>query len=153
MRVHSKKYCEYGKRSRGRIHKKQLKSLGLFRPEQKRLRGGLVAAYSFSWGKWRDSTGLWSLWELQDPREQHGAMAGGRWGWGLEMFFTRRWGAWNRFLGAEVMALSCWSSRSVWTMLPDTGTEFWVACMEPGRGLNDPCGPFHLEIFYFSFIW
>jgi len=48
MRVHSKKYCEYGKRSRGRIHKKQLKSLGLFRPEQKRLRGGLVAAYSFS---------------------------------------------------------------------------------------------------------
>jgi len=36
-------------------------------------------------------------------------------------FFTRGWWAWNR-----ATAPSCLSSRSIWTLLSDTGFEFWV---------------------------
>ena len=31
------------------------------------------------------------------------------------------------------------SSRSVWTVLSDTGFGFWVVCVEPGVRLSDPC--------------
>lgn len=41
------------------------------------------------------------------------------------------------------------SSRSVWTMLLDIGFEFW---MVPRVGLDDPCGPFQLGMFYVSLI-
>lgn len=41
------------------------------------------------------------------------------------------------------------SSRSVWTMLLDIEFEFWVV---PRVGLDDPCSPFQLGIFYVSLI-
>ena len=34
----------------GKMYEQQLKSLGLFSPEKRRLRGGLMVAYSFSQG-------------------------------------------------------------------------------------------------------
>jgi len=39
-----------GKGLQGRICEEGLRCLGLFSPEQRRMRGGLMAAYSFSQG-------------------------------------------------------------------------------------------------------
>ena len=45
----------------GKACEKQLRSLGLFSPEQRRLRGGLMVAYSSSQGERRGSAELCSL--------------------------------------------------------------------------------------------
>jgi len=44
-----------------------------------------------------------------------------------KMFFVEKvvWD-WNRLLRAVVMALSCWSARSVWIMLSEIWLDFWV---------------------------
>ena len=39
-----------GKDLEGKVHEEQLRTFGLFGPEQRRLRGGLMAAYSPSQG-------------------------------------------------------------------------------------------------------
>ena len=41
-------------------------------------------------------------------------------------FWTRGWQAHNRLPRAVGTALSCWSSRSIWTALSDIGFECWM---------------------------
>ena len=61
----------------GKTYKEQLRALGLFSPEQSRLRGGLMVACSSLMrgveGK-ALSSALWG--QRQDPRERHGAVTG-----------------------------------------------------------------------------
>ena len=61
----------------GKMYEERLRSLGLFSPEQSRLRGGLVAACS-SLTRGAEGQVLSSApWEQrQDPREWHGAGTG-----------------------------------------------------------------------------
>jgi len=47
-------------------------------------------------------------------------------------FCTRGQWAWHRLSRAMPMALSCWSVRSVWTLLSDID---WC-CVKPEVGLN-----------------
>lgn len=49
-------------------------------------------------------------------------------------------GDWDRLPRTVVRALSCWSSRSVWTTLSDIWFVFGWSCMEPGVGLDEMCG-------------
>jgi len=56
-----------------------------------------------------------------------------RWG-NRERFCTRGWWAWSRLPRAVGTALSCWSSRSVWTVFLNIG--FGWSCVEPGVGLQ-----------------
>ena len=46
---------------------------------------------------------------------------------------------WNRLSRAVVVAPSCQSSRSIWTVLSDIGFEFGQSYAEPEVGLKDPC--------------
>ena len=89
---------EKGLRARGR--RKQLRSLGLFSPEQGRLRGLMAAEVPPR--EQRGSAELWYLQQRQGPRERHGAVSGDgqpgvrdrvctreRWAWNS---LTRQWG-------------------------------------------------------------
>jgi len=60
VREHSKEDCEDGEEHEGKVCEEQLRSLGLFSPEQGRLRGGLMAAAA-PHREWRGSTELCSL--------------------------------------------------------------------------------------------
>ena len=61
----------------GKTYEEQLKSLGLFSPEQSSLRGGLMAACNFFTRGAEGQVLSSALWEQrQDPREQHGAGTG-----------------------------------------------------------------------------
>ena len=62
----------------------------------------------------------------QGQREQHGAVLRRARLSIRERFFTRGWWAWNRLPRAVSVALSCWSSRSIRTMLSDVWFDFWV---------------------------
>ena len=61
----------------GKVYEDWLRSLGLFSPEQSRLRGGLMVACS-SLTRGAEGQALSSdLWgQQQDPREWHGARTG-----------------------------------------------------------------------------
>jgi len=41
----------------------------------------------------------------------------------------------------RVMALSCWSLGSIWTMLSDIWFDFGWSCVEPRVELSDPYRP------------
>jgi len=85
-----------------------------------------------------------------EEAKSDGMMADEPWGNGMERnqgrvmvglretFFTRGWWAWNVLPKAVVMAPSCQSSRSVGTVLSNTG--FGWPCVESAVGLGDPCG-------------
>ena len=60
MRWHPKESYKDGEGSEGKVCEEQLRSLGLFSPEQGRLRGGLMAAAA-PHSEWRGSTELCSL--------------------------------------------------------------------------------------------
>ena len=66
-----------------------------------------------------------------------------------ERFFTRGQWARNRLPRAVGTALSWWSSMSVWRMLSDIWSDFWVV---PEIDLDSMIlmGPFQLQIFYDS---
>ena len=65
----------------------------------------------------RGSAELCSLWQRQGPRERHGAVPReGQLGVGDRVCTRGPW-AWNGLPRAVLMALSCWSSHSVWTTL------------------------------------
>jgi len=63
-------------------------------------------------------------------------LSGERWLGVRERFCTGGWWTWNRVPRAVGTALSCWSSRSVWTTLSDIGLNFVWCCVEPGIGPN-----------------
>ena len=46
--------------------------------------------------------------------------------------------AWNRLPRAVGTALSCRSSRRIWTVLSEVGFDFGWCCVGPGFGLSDP---------------
>ena len=61
----------------GKTCEEQLKSLGLFNPEQSRLRGGLMAACSSLTRGAEEQVLSSALWgQRQDPRERHAAGTG-----------------------------------------------------------------------------
>jgi len=66
-----------------------------------------------------------------------------------ERVCTRGW-AWNGLPRAVGMAPSCWSSRSVWTTLSDTGFDFALSCVE--LDFMTLQGPFQLGIFYDTMV-
>lgn len=105
-----------------KTYEEWLRSLGFFSPDKRRLKGGLMAAYSFltegSGGEVPCSS-LW--WQQQDPREWHG-------GWRLgKVYSLRGWsGTGTGFWGQWSWSQACWSLRSIWTILSDILFEFWL---------------------------
>ena len=91
--------------------------LGLFSPEQRRLRRGSTAELNSAlWGQQQDQGNCTEL--LQ-----------GRVEWVLGKSSAQRVVRhWNRLPRTVVMAPSCWSSRSIQTTLSEIWTEYW------GRG-------------------
>jgi len=104
----------------------------------------------------RDSAELCSLWQQQNPKEQHGAVSGqvrlgvrGR-------FYTRAWWAWDRLSRGVVMDLSCQSSRSTWTTFSDLRHQIWIwggPVWIQGLDSLILVGPFQFRIFYHSIIF
>lgn len=74
------------------------------------------------------SSALW--WQQLDPREWHGVVSGESQVWVRERFWTRGVWACNRLPRARCTIPSCQGSRSTWTMIPDTGFEFWAVRCE-----------------------
>jgi len=108
----------------GKMYEEWLNSIGVFNPEKGRLRGDFIAAYGCPTREARGQR--WSL--LSDGGDR-------TWGKSIELCQRRvrldnrkRWvaGRWNRLLRAVVMASSCQSSRSVWTIFSDIWSGFWV---------------------------
>ena len=105
---------------KGKTYKEQLRSLGLFSLEKRRLRGALIAVYTFlEGGSGGGGADLLSL--VTSDRIQGNGMKLCQGKFRLDMrrrFFTRGWsvpgtgspGKWS-------WHQACRSSRSVWTML------------------------------------
>ena len=144
-------FCVWVTHFKGKMYEEDwwetAKSLSLFSPEQRRLKGNPHGG----------------LWLLTNGAEQYSALCdsnrtGGN-GMGLcqgrvmlgvrKRFWTRGWQAHNRLPRAVGTALSWWSSMSVWRMLSDIWSDFWVV---PEIDLDSMIlmGPFQLQIFYDS---
>jgi len=80
-------------------------------------------------------------WQQQNPRKQCGSVLGKDQVEIRKTFCTRGWQAWNRLPTAVVVAPSCWSSRSDWTMLADVGFEFWVVLRRARYWIQSFCVP------------
>ena len=89
----------------------------------------------------REQRELCSVRQRQGPRERHGAVSGeGQLGV-RDRGCTRGWWAWNGL----PRAVSCESSRSVWTLLSNIGPGFGVVLCGAGVGLSDTCGSLPAE--------
>ena len=86
----------------GKMCEEGLRSLGMFSPEQGRLRGSLMVACRTAWSCVRGGSG-WVSGKGFSPEG----------GWALEQA--------PQGSGHDT---SCWSSRSVWTTLSDIGFGF-----------------------------
>ena len=107
---------------KGKMYEERLRSLGLFSPERSRLRGGLMVAAA-PYREQRGSAELCSVTARGPEGTAWSCVRGGATG-GEGKVCTRGWWAWNGLPRAMGTALSCWSSRSVWTALSDIGFGF-----------------------------
>jgi len=112
-----------GKIVEGKTYEEQLRSIGLFSSEQRRLRGGLMAAFSSSRG---ECCSLVTAVSPSGPKGTAGSCDGRVRLGARERFFTRRWWAWNRLPRAVAIAPNCQNSRSICTLLSDLWSGFWV---------------------------
>lgn len=124
----------------GKMCEGWLMSLSLFSPEKRRLRGGLMEAYSHFMAAYSFLTGDESLLHGDSDRTKGMAWSCIR---GGSCWVSRKRSApedgWaqNRFTSALVMAPSCWPSRSIWTLRHRVWN--WSSpFVEPGVGLS-PC--------------
>ena len=125
------------------MYEEQLRSLGLFRPEQSRPRGGLMAACS-SLTRGAEgqvlSSALWG--QRQDPRERHGAgTEEGQAGCQEKILHPDGGRALGQAPQGSSHSTEPAGAQEVFGQHSQThGLFFWGSCMEPGVGLDDPCG-------------
>lgn len=120
-----------GKDPEGKMFEEQLRFLGLFSSDKRRmrLRGSLMVAYSSSQGEQKDR--CWSLLSGDSDRTQGNCMELSQGRVRLDVrkrFFARGWlGTGTGYPGQRSWSQFHQGSRSIWAMLSDITFKFWAA--------------------------